>query len=211
MKLANTSASSTDTTRLPGSSPGRRTNKTKGKTKIGIPKKSVGIPGYEEYQCDTNGIVYGKNGKPLKPNINSHGYKYVVFCVNRKLKTMTVHRIIAYTFVPNPNNLPVINHLDGNKLNNNVNNLEWTTIQGNTIHARDALGCFLGEKNYSAKRTLGYDKRTGKLLYDFPSLADAARYFTKTGYNYVYVQNCIWRVIKGKRKTYKGCFWKYAE
>lgn len=174
-------------------------------------KKPVGILGYEEYQCDTNGIVYGKNGEPLKPNINSHGYKYVVFCVNHKLKTMMVHRIIACTFVSNSENLPVINHLDGNKLNNNANNLEWTTMQGNVIHARDTFGYWIGANNINAKRTFGFDKKTGELLYDFPSLADAARHFTKSGHNYRYVQNYIWQVIKNKRKSYKGCIWKYAE
>ena len=174
-------------------------------------KKSVGIPGYEEYQCDTNGVVYGKNGRPLKPNINSHGYKYVVFCVNRKLKTIMAHRIIACTFVPNPENLPMVNHLDGNKLNNKADNFEWTTNQGNAIHARDVLGYWIGANNAGAKRTLGFDKKTGELLYDFPSLADAARYFTKPEHNYRYVQNCIWGVIKNKRKSYRNCIWKYAE
>lgn len=47
-------------------------------------KKSVNIEGWEMYQCDTNGIVYGQNGEPLKPNINCHGYKYVVFCKDKK-------------------------------------------------------------------------------------------------------------------------------
>lgn len=48
-------------------------------------KKPVNIKGYETYQCDTEGIVYGKNGKPLKPNINQHGYKYVQNCIYRVL------------------------------------------------------------------------------------------------------------------------------
>lgn len=176
-------------------------------------KKTVNIKGYEEYQCDTEGIVYGKNGKPLKPNINQHGYKYVVFCVNGKTKTFTVHKIIALTFVPNPNNFPVVNHLDGDKLNNKANNFEWTTKKGNTIHARDVLGCFIGEANHNAKSIQGFDKKTGELRYDFPSLADVARFFTPSGEDCRHYVQKIWRTMghEEHRKSYKGCIWKYKE
>lgn len=176
-------------------------------------KKPVNIKGYEMYQCDTEGIVYGKNGKPLKPNVNQHGYKYVVFCVNGKTKTFQVHRIIALTFVPNPENLPIVNHLDGNKLNVKADNFEWTTNQGNMIHARDVLGYFVGEANNNAKAIQGFDKKTGELKYDFPSLADAARYFTPIGKDYRCYVQMIWRTMGNSqhRKSYKGCIWKYKQ
>ena len=106
-------------------------------------KKPVNIEGYEMYQCDTEGIVYGKNGRPLKPNVNKRGYKYVVFCVNGKTKTFQVHRIIALTFFPNTNNLCIVNNLDGNKLNVNADNLEWITTQGNVMNAMYILLCFV--------------------------------------------------------------------
>lgn len=174
-------------------------------------KKPVNVEGYKMYQCDTEGVVYGKNGKPLKPNVNQHGYKYVVFCVNGKTKTFQVHRIIALTFVPNPDNLPMVNHLDGNKLNVKADNFEWTTNKGNAIHARDVLGYFIGEANGNSKSIQGFDKKTGEPKYDFPSLSDAARYFTNPEHNYRYVQNCISRVAIGRRKSYKGCTWKYKQ
>lgn len=177
-------------------------------------KRVVGISGYEEYQCDTEGMVYGKNGEPLKPNINSHGYKYVVFCVNGKCKTMMVHRIIACTFIPNPRNVNVINHKDGIKTNNNVGNLEWCTITENMIHARDVLGCFVGDRNPNAKPIIGIDKVTKQVIYSFDCLADAARYFfpdddTKARH----IQNIISQVTKQKNhhKSYKHCIWQYLD
>ena len=172
-------------------------------------KKAVNIKGWEMYQCDTNGVIYGQNGEPLKPNINHRGYKYVVFCKDRKMKTITVHRIIALTFVPNPLNLPVVNHKDGDKLNNNAENFEWTTFRGNTIHARDELGINFGESN--KKSIQGLDKKTGELKYEFDSISEAARYFVKPNKNFAYVKNTIWNVIKGCKKSYKNCIWQYKE
>ena len=170
-------------------------------------KRTVNINGWEEYQCDTNGVIYGKNGKPLKPNINKHGYKYVIFCKNKKTKTLAVHRIIALTFVPNPMNLPIANHKDGNKLNNNADNFEWTTVKGNSIHARDELGIEFGKSN--RKQVQGFDKKTGELKYEFASLSEAAHYFVKSGKNFRYVQSTISNVIQGRKKSYNGCVWKY--
>ena len=170
-------------------------------------KKMVGINGWEKYQCDTDGIIYGQNGRPLKPNINGKGYKYVIFCKNGKTKTMMVHRIIALTFVPNPMNLPVVNHKDGNKLNNKAENFEWTTNKGNIIHARDELCINFGEVN--KKSIQGFDKNTGELKYEFDSLSEAARYFVKPDKNFRYIKSTISSAIKGRKKSYKNCIWQY--
>ena len=170
-------------------------------------KRVVNIVGWEKYQCDTNGIIYGQNGKPLKPNINCNGYKYVIFCKNGKTKTLMVHRIIALTFVPNPIGLPIVNHKDGDKLNDNAENLEWTTNRGNIIHARDELGIKFGEA--SKKPVQGFDKNTGELKYEFDSISEAAHYFVKPNKNYRYIQNTICNVIKKKKKSYKNCIWQY--
>ena len=73
----------------------------------------------------------------LKPSISSRGYKMVVLSKNGKRKAYSVHRLVATTFLPNPNNLPVINHKDQNKLNNKINNLEWCDQMYN-FHYADA-------------------------------------------------------------------------
>ena len=74
--------------------------------------------------------------KELSKNINStNGYVYVFLCNNGKYRNIRVHRLVAEAFIPNPNNLPQINHKDGNKQNNKVDNLEWCTCQENIRHA----------------------------------------------------------------------------
>lgn len=102
------------------------------------------IPGYEGlYQITKNGIIRSLTyqGKirdiPLirKPNINRYGYAMMLLTKNKIRKNLSVHRLVALTFIPNPNNLPEVNHIDGNKLNNNVSNLEWCTSKENIEHA----------------------------------------------------------------------------
>lgn len=84
---------------------------------------------------DCNGKTYFKHGKNMKFGNNGVGYMFVALCKFGKYKLVTVHRLVATAFIPNPDNLPVINHIDGNKLNNNVDNLEWCTTKENIHHA----------------------------------------------------------------------------
>ena len=62
-------------------------------------------------------------------------YPYITFVINEKIITIKIHRAVAENFIPNPDNLPQVNHIDGNKRNNCVNNLEWVTAKQNVIHA----------------------------------------------------------------------------
>ena len=71
----------------------------------------------------------------IKSAINRCGYKTVSLCYNGKKKTKSIHRIVAEAFIPNLNKLPVINHIDGDKTNNKVENLEWCTYKHNTMEA----------------------------------------------------------------------------
>ena len=72
------------------------------------------------------------NFKIIKPSNNGN---YLFVKVNSGKRMGYVHRLVAKAFVPNPHNYRVVNHLDGNKLNNKANNLEWTTFEGNSLHA----------------------------------------------------------------------------
>lgn len=74
-------------------------------------------------------------GKIIKPVVSVLGYSFVTLSKNGKTKTFRWHRIVALTFIPNPNNLPQVNHIDGIKTNNKISNLEWCSSKHNVHHA----------------------------------------------------------------------------
>ena len=94
-----------------------------------------------EYEVSNLGRVrsmkryYGVVGRIMPQTIQRKGYYAVTFWMNNKAYCRKVHRLVIEAFTPNPDNLPCINHIDGNKLNNHVSNLEWCTYQANMQHA----------------------------------------------------------------------------
>lgn len=91
----------------------------------------------EHYICDNGKIYSYKRGffEERKPYLNKNGYYYITVWQIDKHITYRLHKLVAKYFIPNPNNYDAVNHIDGNKQNNTVNNLEWTTVKDNTIHA----------------------------------------------------------------------------
>lgn len=174
--------------------------------------KKEPVKGYEEYQIDTNGIVYSKKGTPLKYSLNHSGYCIVNFYVDNKRTGFAIHTLVAKQFVHNDDieNKTQVNHIDGNKENNNIENLEWVTPKENVKHCIDVLGINkLGINNPNAKKIRGINIHTGEDILEFDTIIDAARYFSKDKYNPRYVQNSIYRALKGMRNSYKGYYWKY--
>lgn len=93
------------------------------------------IKDYLNYYVDENGNVYNNSTQSmLKGSIGENGYKYYRLSKNNSKKMFYAHRLVAEYFLENPNNLPVVNHKDGNKLNNSVDNLEWVSYSENTKH-----------------------------------------------------------------------------
>jgi len=110
------------------------------------------IKGYENYLISDRGRVYScKRKKFLKPGKNRYGYFYVVLCKNGISKSHTIHRLVALAFIPNVFNKRTINHIDGIKTNNYVENLEWSTHSENNQHAFDNGLKQKGEKHGMAK------------------------------------------------------------
>lgn len=92
------------------------------------------IIGYEGlYKIDTDGRIW-RNDVRLKSRISTRGYWSVTLCKNAKPKNFHIHRLLAINFIPNPNNLPQVNHKDGDRLNNDIENLEWITHKDNIRH-----------------------------------------------------------------------------
>ena len=98
----------------------------------------VKIKGFENYYIDEDGNIYDKNKKLMTSKwIDNTGYYQIVLRKDGKRKYLRIHRLVALQFIPNPDGLPQVNHKDGNKLNNNIDNLEWTTNSENTKHGYD--------------------------------------------------------------------------
>jgi len=134
-------------------------------------KKS--IKGYEgQYSISSDGKVYSdKSNIELKQSIGTTGYYRVNLNNKDGGKTFKVHRLVATHFIENPNNLNIVNHKDGNKLNNNIDNLEWCDYTYNNRHARENRLCVTpkGIGNKHCKKVKRLD--TGEI---FPSLHEAA-------------------------------------
>ena len=103
-----------------------------------------------DIMCD--GSIFYKD-KPKKFSTHSAGY-FVTQCDG---KLQYVHRLVAQKYIPNPEGKTMINHIDGNKQNNNINNLEWVTIQENLKHARETG---LWSYNHPYKHTKRYEEKT---------------------------------------------------
>ena len=171
---------------------------------MGVYKKEP-IKDFEDYQIDTNGVVYNKNGtiKKVRKRKDSGYLDTVLIDKNKKKHCKRINRLVAIQFIPNPDNLPEVNHKDGNKTNNNIDNLEWCTSKYNSEHSIKIL------KHGNMKKIIGIDIDTNEIIYRFDSLADAGRFFSN-GKNYRPYQNSICKVLKGLRRTYKNCYWKYS-
>lgn len=140
------------------------------------------IPGYEGlYQASDHGrirslnniqhvvfrgkpVIKPKYGKVIKPGKHRGGYAMVWLSKNGVVKAHTVHRLVADTFLPNPSGLPEINHIDGDKKNNSISNLEWCTRNTNIQHMYQTLN-----KGRNGRAVVCCE--TGKV---FRSIVDAA-------------------------------------
>ena len=161
------------------------------------------IKGYEGlYGVSDQGRVrslkFGKE-RILKQGRNNSGYLQVCLCKNGEMKNYRIHRIVAQTFIPNPDNLPEVNHIDENKENNSVQNLEWCDRKYNINY---------GTRNQRqseklSKPILQYTKY-GKLVREWKSTRDVER-------NLGYFHNSISNCCTGRYKSAYGFIWKFKD
>lgn len=170
------------------------------------------IKGYEDLYAVSNfGKVKSlKYGKILKPQNKGNGYLQVSLCRNGKRKTLLVHRLVAEAFIPNPYGLPEINHIDENKSNNCVENLEWSDAKYNTNYGSRTKRISAALTNHpvfskSVEASKFPDFREIELR--FVSTAEAGR----NGY----CNQCVSRCCRGcfnreGNNKYRGLYWRYA-
>lgn len=136
-------------------------------------------------------------GKMLKPSLKSSGYYYVCLTRDKKTKYYAIHRLVAQTFLDNPNNYNYINHKDENKLNNCVDNLEWCSAKYNCNYG-DRTNKIIQKLNV---KILQYDLN-GNFIKEWASIKDA----TET----LKIRN-ISQVVNNKRNKAGGFIWKKSK
>lgn len=160
------------------------------------------IPNYEGiYQVSNLGNIrkiWKTKTTLCKPSYDSHKYKQIVLTKDKKRKSYKVHRLVALAFIPNPNDYSEINHIDENKQNNNVKNLEWCSRIYN---------CNYGDRNYRCtrhrlRRIQQYDMQNN-LVGEYQSLQEAEKI---TNINYQSISCCCRKI----QNTAGGYIWKYC-
>lgn len=166
------------------------------------------VVGYEgRYEVSNLGNVkslnYENKGyvKLLKPGVIKKGYLYVYLTKNGKEKRFFIHRLVAEAFIPNWFDDPQVNHIDEDKTNNNVDNLEWCDCKYNNNHG--TRNNRISEKNTNGKKSkpvIQYTK-TGEFVKEWPSIMEADR----NGFHHSVITKCC----RGERQSHKGFIWRY--
>ena len=157
----------------------------------------VKIEGFENYEVSNLGKVRNiKSGRMLKPHLNHNGYLKHHLYRHDKQKELFLHRIIATAFIDNPGEKPQVNHIDENKLNNDLSNLEWCTGRENLVHGTRTKR--VAEK--LSKKVIQLDLNDS-VLNEFESMGQAER---ETGVPSGNISRCC----NGERKSAGGYKWR---
>lgn len=165
----------------------------------------LSVPGYEGlYEISNLGNVKSlRSGKLMKQSNNRDGYKYVSLTKEGKSTCFGVHRLAALTFIPNPLNLPEVNHKDESHDNNCVDNLEWCSKKYNRNYGtyNERMSKTLKEVAPRKRSVIAYHK-DGSYFKTYDSIGEAGEELGLSG-------NAISQALRGKQKTAGGYIWKY--
>lgn len=155
-------------------------------------------PFHEGYQVTDDGRVFSlKSNKFLSPKVDKYGYIAYTLFVSGKARCVTAHRLVALTYINNPDNLPCVNHINENKLDNRVDNLEWVTVKDNDNH---------GTRNLRMAQT----KETKPVVQIFDNGSTKIFRGAKDAFRHTGINRCqISRVCRGLSKTAGGYEWRY--
>lgn len=167
------------------------------------------------YEINRNGVLRNvKSKRIIKGYTESNGYVRVKLenkCLGGIVRT-SIHQLVAEAFIPNPNNLPEVNHKDSERANNCADNLEWVTHAQNMRHAyhdgKNAKSVSKGLREHSGSTR----KRVSNGSSVFCSISDAAKWLSSNGkaLNTASGIAGISAVCRGKRKSFGGYSWKYV-
>jgi len=161
------------------------------------------------YMVNEIGEIYSKRkDKILTPKLNYDGYLRIQLWNKGRNIFVSIHRLVAEAFIPNPDNKPFVNHIDGNKQNNRVDNLEWCTQQENIKHAYK-MGLSKVELNNPNTSTKVHQIKNGDIINTFPSTMEAER---QTGICRSNISlACRTKKKNGSLRVVGGYNWKYVK
>lgn len=167
------------------------------------------IKGYEGlYQVSNLGRIKSlkrntTKGRILKPLLQNNGYYSVTLCKKGIKKVKSIHRLVCLEFLNNDFNFPQVNHKDGNKLNNNINNLEWCSAKYNTIHSlKNNLRKVKHGKEHKLSKKINQYSLNGKFIRSWDCISDVHR---EKGYNTGNICECC----KKRLPSANGFIWRY--
>jgi hypothetical protein len=162
---------------------------------------SLPVVGFEGlYEITDDGRVLSlRTWKWLRPGMDGRGYKIVCLYINSKGHTKKIHRLVAIAHIPNPENYPVVNHVNGIKTDNNTYNLEWCSYSHDRKHA---FRIGLRSNNNQKKPVIATNIKNGETIY-FESIFQAM--------NNGFDAGNIYLSLSGKTKHAYGYVWSYAE
>ena len=172
-------------------------------------EKSLDFLGFPNYSVTDDGRVFSLNynregyKREMKPQKDINGYNRMELSIEGKRKKFKVHRLVSLAFIPNPDNLPEVNHKDECKTNNNVSNLEWCSKSYNINYGTRNERCC--EKQLNRKdqsKPVKQFTKDGIFIKEYPSMHEAKR---QTGYDFSFISRCC----RGRTKSAYGYIWRY--